>query len=124
MPSKEGPKSMSGTVGSCDSGMLGGGFVRAPARRERRWIWAARTSSRMVGRLSGRGTPEERGGSGTGCALSVEVAMLGWRCEEVESSARSRSVESVVVLAKVLAKQTSRYLCSRTDFSRYHDAML
>jgi hypothetical protein len=38
LPSKEGARSISGTVGSCDSGTLGGGFVRAPVRRLRRWI--------------------------------------------------------------------------------------
>lgn len=75
LPSKEGARSISGTVGSCDSGTLGGGFVRAPARRLRRWIWAARTSSRIVGRLSGGGTPKESDGSGMDCWFSVEVAM-------------------------------------------------
>ena len=55
--------------------MLGGGLVRAPARRALRWFWAARTSSSIVGRPSEGGTSEESGDSGTDCGLSVEVAI-------------------------------------------------
>jgi len=75
VPSKEGARSINGTVGSCDFWRLEGGLVRAPARRFLRWICAARTSSRTVGRLSG-GRPEDSDGSGTGCGESVEVAIV------------------------------------------------
>ena len=75
VPLKEGARSIRGTVGSWDSGMLGGGLVRAPARRALRWFWAARTSSSIVGRLSGGGSSEESGGSRTDCALRIEVAI-------------------------------------------------
>jgi len=78
VPSKEGARSINGTVGSCDSGMLEGDLVRAPARRFLRWICAARTSSRTVGRLSGGGTAEDNDGTGIGRGESVEVAICGF----------------------------------------------
>jgi hypothetical protein len=61
--------------------MLGGGLVKAPARRALRWFWAARTSSSMVGRLSGGDPSELSDGSGIDCGLRVEVAMSSAWCE-------------------------------------------